>query len=74
MSQPMEDEDATHETLNYGCRIPASFASEKIGHILRREHSTQAFLISKAGMENRTLYRVYPYQGAAVSEAAGPQE
>ena len=51
MSQSMENENATCEMLNFGCRFPPSFAGEKIGHIFHLKHSTQAVLISEASME-----------------------
>ena len=53
MAQSMENENATCETLNLGCRIPSSFPSEKIGHIVRLE---EAVLIHEVSMEYRTLY------------------
>ncbi len=59
MSQSMGNMNVTCETLIFFCRIPTSFASEKIGQILRLEYSTQAALIRKAGIEYRTLYSVY---------------
>ena len=70
----MDNQNATCETVTFSCRIPTSFAKEKIGYILRLEYSTQAGLIYKAGMEYRTLYSIYAHQEAAISEAAGPQE
>ena len=45
------NENATCETLIFGCRILTSLASEKIVHILRLEYSTRAVLILEAGME-----------------------
>ncbi len=53
------NENTTCETFMFCFRIPTSFASEKIGQILRLEYSTQAVLIRKAGIEYRTLYSVY---------------
>ncbi len=70
----MENENETRAALEFGCRIPTSFASEKIGHFLRLEYLTQAVIIRKAGVEYRTLYRVFVFQEGALSEAAGPQE
>ena len=49
ISQSMENENETYDTLVFGCRIPTCFASEKIDHILRLECSTQAVLIRKQG-------------------------
>ena len=57
--QSTDNENATCETLILGCGIPTSFASEKIVHMLRFECSTQVVLISKSGIEYRTLYSVY---------------